>query len=1326
MDTTVDIAQPNFYVTGGTLQRNAPSYVRRQADEELYAGLSASHFCYVLTSRQMGKSSLMVRMAARLRAEGVAVTVLDLTAVGQNLTAEQWYDGLLSSAGQQLKLEDELEDFWLDNERTGPLQRWMRAIREVVLTRLKGRVVIFIDEIDAVRSLPFSTDEFFAGIREFYNRRTEDAELQRLTFCLLGVATPSDLIQDTRTTPFNIGQRIELTDFTEAEAVPLAAGLGRAEQLGASLLRRVLYWTGGHPYLTQQLCKAIAEDGNVQTTAGVDRLCEELFLSNRARERDDNLLFVRDRLLRSEADRAALLDLYAQVRTHKRRVRDDETNPFVSILRLSGITRIAAGYHYVRNRIYYRVFDREWITANMPDAELQRQQAAFRRGLMRAAAVAGVILFIVSGLAFATYREKRRADHNAAALKKALDLSEEQRKLLIKQQEMEERQAKLEEQVAQARRQEKLSEEQRALAEQQRQLAEQNQQQALIQQRIIAQQRDLELQQRNQAERAMQESAKTELHTRRLLYAVHMSQAQQAWDEANLARVQKLLGTYQPEASAAPATGADPDVRGFEWYYLWRLAHSARTSVHLPQDGTPYLSAFSQDGKRVALATQESNALDPTKRREYFAVWDSTTGQSIREFDKLGYVNAATFSPDGTKLLTGLSDNQATLWDVATGRELATFIHITAKTDKTERTPGLPRRISFEVTSARQPVSVRSAAYTPGICCIAPSVNVVAFSPDGQTAATALSNFGAREKDYSIKLWDVRAKQEIASLEGHTKDVSALVFSPDGRMLASSSSDATVKLWLVPARGGAGQKLTAASTLEYQSASTVNALAFARDGKTLAAATDQSVLLWDMKTMPIQQQAEIYTKHEKPIAAIVFSPDGKRFATASEDKTIKLWNVPGREETQPGQAHGPEERGAYLSPAQAQTWLQTVAYRPAGAPHAGGAYGLLPLSGTGLTELTQEIEAVALEPVTTLKGHGGPILSVMFSQDGRELWTAAADGDVKAWPVNTEAEWTNLGTQIGTVYGLAFSPDGRTVAAGGKSGLEEQPTVKVWDAATGRERFALRAGSVVNNLAYSPDGKLLATAGASDGIKLWSTTTGAQVGAFEASVPAPSAGRQIAAALDTHVPILSVSFSPDSRLIAAGDAEGSVQILDVNTRRLVRILKGHTEGVEVVPFSPDGQLLATVSQDGTVKLWAVGSWQELATFKGSAKGSVKGFRAAAFSPDSRLLVTGGMDNRVTLWDAASRSPSPLASLEGHAAPVTYIAFAHDGKRIATSSADGTCKLWDVTSQQEVATLKGHEGVVHVVAFSPDGMTIATGGQDGTVKLWHAEQHTTDK
>ncbi len=399
----------SFYVTGGTLRLDAPCYMERQADRDLFESLLQGEFCYVLTSRQMGKSSLMVRTANRLRSQGVHVIALDLSAIGQNLTPDQWYNGLLTSMGDQLGLEDELEQFWIANERLSPVQRWFLSIRKGVLAWRPGKVVVFLDEIDSVRSLPFTTDEFFAAIRECYNRRSEDAGLSRLTFCLLGVATPSDLIRNTRITPFNIGRRIELNDFTPEEALPLARGLQSDGAPRVSvLLSRVLHWTRGHPYLTQRLCQALARDLQARRRGDVDRLCEELFFSNRARERDDNLIFVRERMLRSEGDLRALLDLYLSVRNGKR-VADEETNPLVGILRLSCIVRSEQGFLRERNHIYSRVFDRDWARANLPDADVRRQRAAFLRGVIRTAGIAAIVVAALTITGLIAMREVRKA-----------------------------------------------------------------------------------------------------------------------------------------------------------------------------------------------------------------------------------------------------------------------------------------------------------------------------------------------------------------------------------------------------------------------------------------------------------------------------------------------------------------------------------------------------------------------------------------------------------------------------------------------------------------------------------------------------------------------------------------------------------------------------------------------------------------------------------------------------------------------------------------------------------------------------------------------------
>jgi hypothetical protein len=240
-------------------------------------------------------------------------------------------------------------------------------------------LILFVDELDAVRSLPFPTVEFFTAIRECYNRRAEDPLFRQLTFCVLGVAAPWELMTDEHTTPFNLGRGIELADFVEAETEPLVRGLAQASSAQPALdvkqlIKRILYWTNGHPYLTQRLFRAVAEAAEVgdagQEEVLVDRLCHELFLSGRARESDDNLLFVRERLLRTKGDLAVLLELYERV-WNKETIEDNELDPTINQLRLSGIVRVTGKRLAVRNRIYEHVFGLQWTQANKPVAELE-------------------------------------------------------------------------------------------------------------------------------------------------------------------------------------------------------------------------------------------------------------------------------------------------------------------------------------------------------------------------------------------------------------------------------------------------------------------------------------------------------------------------------------------------------------------------------------------------------------------------------------------------------------------------------------------------------------------------------------------------------------------------------------------------------------------------------------------------------------------------------------------------------------------------------------------------------------------------------------------
>src|SRR5262245_25116494 len=938
MNATIIATKQGFYVTGGTLRRDAPSYIERQADRTLLEDLLQGKFCYVLTSRQMGKSSLMVRTAARMREEGVGVAVLDLTAIGQNLTADQWYDGLLGRIGQQLQLEDEIEEFWLNHPRLGPLQCWMSAITEVVLPRYPGRLVIFVDEIDAVRSLPFSTDEFFAGIREFYNRRTEEPELERLTFCLLGVATPSDLIRDTRTTPFNIGQRVELNDFTEAEAAPLAQGLQKSPDIGARLLERVLYWTGGHPYLTQRLCQAIAEEVRADTPDEIDRLCQELFLSHQAQERDDNLLFVRERMLRSEVDLASLLSLYGQVRRGKR-VRDDVTNLMISILRLSGVTHVASGYLRVRNRIYARVFGREWVKENMPDAELRRQREAYRQGLLRAAAIAALIIAAIGALAAIAVQQRNRAKAEASR------------------------------------------------AEQQ------------------------------------------EYTNRRLLYAAHMNLAGQAWENANLERVEELLEVHRPHSG-------EEDLRGFEWYYLWHQSHGFLSI--LPHNSTVFSVAFSPDGRRLATGSKASAV----------KLWDAATGQELLTLKgDSNYVWSVAFSPDGKRLATGSEDHTAKLWDAATGQELLTLkghsgpvMSVAFSPDGKKLATGSKDPIVklWDTVTGQELLTLKGQSGT---------AFSVAFSPDGRRLATG-------REDLRVNLWDAATGQELLTLKGHSNYVWSVAFSPDGKRLATGSLDHTAKLW----DAATGQELL---TLKGHLRD-VRSVAFSPDGKRLATGSeDNTVKLWEAAT---GQELLTLKGHSAFVRSVTFSPDGKRLATGSSDGTVKLWDAATDQELLTLKGHSSSVR--------------SVAFSPDGKK----------LATESKDHAVNLWDAATGQELLTLKGHLRTVRSVAFSPDGRRLATGSEDNTAKLWDAATGQELLTLKGHSGPVVSVAFSPDGKRLATGNKDYI-----VKLWDAVTGQELLTLKGhSSTILSVAFSPDGKRLATVSSDYTVKMWEGATNSQ------------------------------------------------------------------------------------------------------------------------------------------------------------------------------------------------------------------------------------------
>jgi len=1083
------------YKVGGSLSYKHPSYVKRQADDHLYESLKAGEFCYVLNSRQMGKSSLQIQTMKGLRKEEFKCAAIDLTDIGNNITSEEWYLGIISELVRNFSLSGKVDhvSWWQQRELLSPVQRLSQFIADILLVELTEKIIIFIDEIDNLLNLNFK-DDFFALIRACYNKRAENPEYKRLTFCLLGVATPADLSQDKKRTPFNIGQAIELKGFTKEQAAPLAKGLAGKVDHPIQVLNEILDWTGGQPFLTQKLCKIVLEKA-ATSNPEIGELVHTHIIDNwEAKDNPKHLGTIRDRLLGNQQRTSQLLGIDQQILASSEEHIDADNSPDQMELQLSGLVVKENGKLRVYNPIYRKIFNLDWVQQEL--AKLRPYQENFAAWiasnrqdtlrLLRGTALDDALLWKAG---------KRLSDEDNNFLDASRD--DERRELMTSNHFLKEIRRQVKEIVK----------------------IEEAGHDALK----LFQSRGKQIEALRAAIKAGEDLKKwipdnpqlSEYPTTSPLLALQGIIAKIRERRVFVGHNDSVTSvSFSPTGEAIATASVDNTAK------LWDLQGNSLITFTEHNSWVTSVS-FSWDGEAIATASRDGTA----------KLWDLRGNCLVTFTGHNKSVNSVSFSPTGEAIATASIDKTAKLWDLR-GNCLVTFTGhnnsvnsvsfsptgeavATVSIDKTAKLWDLQGNCLVTFTGHNDPVNCVSFSPTgeaiatastdntaklwdlQGNCLVTftghndPVINV-SFSPTGEVIATA-------SDDNTAKLWDLQGNC-LVTFTGHNNLVWSVSFSPHGNMIATASIDKTAKLWDLH-----GNRLV---TFTGHNDS-VNSVSFSSYGNAIVTTSiDNTAKLWDLHGNCLAT----FTGHDHWVNSVSFSPTGDAIATSSIDNTAKLWNLQGN---------------CLVTFTGHNKSVNCVSF----SPHRDAI-------ATASDDKTTKLWDLQGNCLVTFIGHNNSVNSVSFSPTGDAIATASTDGTAKLWDLQGNCLVTFSGHHH-LVRSVSFSPTGDAIAT-----ASDDQTTKLWDLQGNCLVTFSGHNDSVNSVSFSPTGDVIATASTDGTAKLWDLQGNllADYNGYKGNLVKGEADFVV---LKSR--IYSVCFRRDGKFLITGSADGKVRFWPIES-----------------------------------------------------------------------------------------------------------------------------------------------------------------------------------